>query len=292
MTIADHRRWRQQPRAPSFADCWLVPVTPSSIRSRTMAASAQLRSSMATSVGAAGAPYRRALSALASLAPVSSQRGPRCAGKRKIGTSDLGHRLSPNVQIATLSGNIPLEGHFSAHGMPHRPCVIFVACGSTRQDIRPRPRSPSWCPLSGDGVFVAKVRSLPSARGPGTSVEVAAAPGAWRGVGKCAGGNAGAGSEDSAQLHASKATKPIRCLSASRRFRQECRRRVRGATPRHRHMLTQINWPIGLTSTAAFALQRCRDPSRGPDSCSSVPADRPDRRGSVSASLHPLPTPP
>jgi hypothetical protein len=139
-------------------------------------------------------------------------------GQAKNWDKYLGHRLGPNVQIATLSGNIPLEGHFSAHGMPHRPCVIFAACGSTRQDIRPRPRSPSWCPLSGDGVFVAKVRSLPSARGPGTSVEVAAAPGAWRDVGKCAGGYAGAGSEDSAQLHASKATKPICCLSASRRF--------------------------------------------------------------------------
>jgi hypothetical protein len=78
-----------------------------------------------------------------------------------------------------------------AHGMPHRPCVISAACGSTRQDIRSRPRSPSWCPLSGDWGLVTKVRSLPSARGPGTSVEVAAAPGAWRGVGKCARGNAG-----------------------------------------------------------------------------------------------------
>jgi hypothetical protein len=82
------------------------------------------------------------------------------------------------------------EGHLSAHGMPHRPCLIiprFHAAG-----YRSRPRSPSWCPLSGDWGVVAKVRSLPSARGPGTSVEVAAAPGAWRGVGKCAGGNAGA----------------------------------------------------------------------------------------------------
>jgi hypothetical protein len=49
--------------------------------------------------------------------------------ERKLVAASRGNDLSPNVQIATLSGNIPLQGHFSAHGMPHRPCVIFVACG-------------------------------------------------------------------------------------------------------------------------------------------------------------------
>jgi hypothetical protein len=130
----------------------------------------------------------------------------------------------------------PTEGHLSAHGMPHRPCVILTARGSTRQDIRSRLRSPLWCPLSGDWGLVTKVRSLPSARGPGTSVEAAAAPGAWRGVGKCAGGNAGPIRfwRISISYAATKAAMLISCLSASRRIRQGCRRRVRGATPGHR----------------------------------------------------------
>jgi hypothetical protein len=50
---------------------------------------------------------------------------------------------------------------------------------------------PFVVPLVGGSGLATKVRSLPSARGPGASVEVAAAPGAWRGVGKCAGGYAG-----------------------------------------------------------------------------------------------------
>ncbi len=117
--------------------------------------------------------------------------------------------------------------------MPHRPCVIPTARGSTRQDIRSRPWSPSWCPLSGDLGLVTKVRSLPSARGPGASVEVAAAPGAWRGVGKCAGGYAADRCWRISISHAlTKATMLSSCLSASRRFRQGCRRRVRRATPR------------------------------------------------------------
>jgi hypothetical protein len=40
-------------------------------------------------------------------------------------------------RLALMSGlqhykNIPIEGHFSAHGMPDRPSVMSSACGSTR----------------------------------------------------------------------------------------------------------------------------------------------------------------
>jgi hypothetical protein len=155
------------------------------------------------------------------------------------------------------------QGHLSAHGMPHRPCVIPTACGSARQDIRTRPRSPSLCPLSGDWGLVTKVRSLPSARGPGTSVEVAAAPGAWRGCGEMRRGQRGADRfwRIRHQPRGNKATMLISCLSASRRFRQGCSRRVRGATPGIVGVLANCQkrcpfWPRNSAATAGVSLPR------------------------------------
>jgi hypothetical protein len=110
----------------------------------------------------------------------------------KIGTADAGaYDFQPQCADYNAFRNIPAEGHLSAHGMPHRQCVILpraVPRGRTSaRDFGPL----RGAPCRGDRGLVTKVRSLPSARGPGASVEVAAAPGAWRGVGKCAGGNAG-----------------------------------------------------------------------------------------------------
>jgi hypothetical protein len=142
--------------------------------------------------------------------PIWRRQSRRCrpTAQRKRERMIRGTDFSPNVQIATLSANIPLEGHFSAHGMPHRPCVIPTACGSTRQDCPLATSIPFVVPLVGGSGLVTKVRSLPSARGPGASVEVAAAPGAWRGVGKCARGNAGPVSGES--------------TSAARQTKQRC----------------------------------------------------------------------
>jgi hypothetical protein len=142
--------------------------------------------------------------------PIWRRQSRRCrpTAQRKRERMIRGIDFSYDVQIATLSANIPLEGHFSAHGMPHRPCVIPPACGSTRQECPLATSIPFVVPLVGGSGLVTKVRSLPSARGPGASVEVAAAPGAWRGVGKCARGNAGPVSGES--------------TSAARQTKQRC----------------------------------------------------------------------
>jgi hypothetical protein len=173
--------------------------------------------------------------------------------------------------------------------MPHRPCVIVPACGSTRQDIRSRRLSPSWCPLSGDGGLVAKVRSLPSARGPGTSVEVAAAPGAWRGCGETRRGQRRADRfwRISISHTATKATMPICCLSAFRRFRQGCRRRVRGATPGSRagQLPNELPFGPGTVPLRSALVSSVRSlpcvPSRSPGPSSIVFS--PEGRGSPPA---------
>jgi hypothetical protein len=98
---------------------------------------------------------------------------------------------------------------------------------------------PFVVPLVGGLGHVAKVRSLPSARGPGTSVEVAAGPRRWRGVGKCAGASPRRSSlKKRHQPSGNKSSDADCCLSASRRFRQGCTRRVLGATRGRRHVLT------------------------------------------------------
>jgi hypothetical protein len=182
-------------------------------------------------------------------------------------------------------GQYSTEGHLSAYGMPDRPCVIRAACGFTRQDIRSRLRSPSWCPLSGDWGLVAKVRSLPSARGPGIAVEVAAAPGAWRGVGKCAGGNAGPiVSEKSASATRQQEQ---RCRSVVCRFLDALDKDVGGVSPAQHQAVVRC-WPTvkcaalrHRNSTATSALA-CSErplpcvPARGPGPSSIVfsPAGR------------------
>jgi hypothetical protein len=77
------------------------------------------------------------------------------------------------------SNNIPIEGHFSAHGMPNRSCVMPVRAVLRGDDTRTRPQSPSRCPL---GIGVLLRQSGPAlSTGPVSSVEVAAGPSAWRG---------------------------------------------------------------------------------------------------------------
>jgi hypothetical protein len=165
------------------------------------------------------------LSTLASLAP-SSQRGrPRnrsirtmcgrdqarqCRPSRcRAGAGENWNRpgaydFQPNVRTATLSVDIPLEGHFSANGMPHRACVIPTACGSTRQDIRSRPRSPSWCPLSGEWGLVCESPVPALSTGTGYFRRSSRGPRRVEGCGKCAGGNAGLISGESTSANAAK----------------------------------------------------------------------------------------
>ena len=81
--------------------------------------------------------------------------------------------------------NIPIEGHFSAHGMPDRPCVMSVRAVLRGGDTRTRPQSPSRCPL---GIGVLFRQSGPAlSSGPVSSVEVAAGPSAGRVLGNAPG---------------------------------------------------------------------------------------------------------
>ena len=92
--------------------------------------------------------------------------------------------FSPNVRIATLQQHSN-EGHFSAHGMPDRPCVMSVRAVLRGDDTRTRPQSPSRCPL---GIGVLFRQSGPAlSSGPVSSVEVAAGPSAGRVLGNAPG---------------------------------------------------------------------------------------------------------
>jgi hypothetical protein len=158
------------------------------------------------------------------------------------------HDFSSNVRIATLSADIPLEDHFSANAMPHRPCVILTACGSTRQDIRSRPRSPSWCPLSGGWGLVCESPVPALSTGTGYFRRSSRGPQARGGVwGKCAGGQRRAGFR--------------RISTGYSAAKQRCRSVVC-------RLLDAFGKNVGGVSVVQHpALRRCRDPSGDPESC-------------------------
>ena len=83
---------------------------------------------------------------------------PAPSGKRLQGflarVSDIG-RMSG----LRHSHRIVIAGHFSAQGMPHRPCVILPRAVLRGDDIRTRPWSPSRSPLR--GIWVLSRRPVP-----------------------------------------------------------------------------------------------------------------------------------
>jgi hypothetical protein len=93
-------------------------------------------------------------------------------------------------RLALMSGlrhssNIPIEGHFSALGMPNRSCVVPVRAVLRGDDTRTRPQSPSRCAL---GIGVLFRPSGPAlSTGPVSSVEVTAGPSAGRVLGNAPG---------------------------------------------------------------------------------------------------------
>ena len=76
---------------------------------------------------------------------------------------------------------------------------------------------------------------------------------ALEGCGEMRRGNAGLVSVESASATRNKAAMLICCLSASRRFRQGCRRRVRGATGPHLHVLAICQMSCSSARNAAAA---------------------------------------
>jgi hypothetical protein len=160
----------------------------------------------------------------------SSRNSPAPSGKRPqgflAGVSDIG-RMSG----LRHSHRIVTAGHFSAHGMPDRPCVILPRAVLRGNDTRTRPRSPSWCPLVGGLGSCFGVRSRPQ-HGTGEFVEVAAGPRRVEGV--CGemrrGPTPGRSFLENHQPRVNKTTVLVCCRSASRHVPQGCKRRVRPAT--------------------------------------------------------------
>jgi len=130
-----------------------------------------------------------------------------------------------SITLALMSGlrhssNIPIEGHFSAQGMPNRPCDMPVRTVLRGDDTRTRPRSPSRCPL---GIGVLFRRSGPAlSTGPVSFVEVAAGPRRVEGCWEMRRGPTPGRSfpENQHQPRGNKATVRVCCRSASRHVRQ------------------------------------------------------------------------
>src|SRR5216684_1886425 len=60
------------------------------------------------------------------------------------------YRFQPECSDCNTTAIIPIEGHFSVHGMPDRPCVISFVRFHVVRIFRTRPWSPSRvCPLRG-----------------------------------------------------------------------------------------------------------------------------------------------
>jgi hypothetical protein len=141
--------------------------------------------------------------------------------------------LQPQCPHFDKCRNFSIERHFSVPPMPNCPRVIASASGSrgrtSARDLGPL----RGAPCRGTRSLVAKVRSLPSARGPvlpSNSRRPRRTEGGWGSASGANGGLIVSGESPSATRQESNDTG--RCLSGSRRLRQGSRGRVRRATPR------------------------------------------------------------
>jgi hypothetical protein len=104
----------------------------------------------------------------------------RCSGNAaRSGIADserTAYDQPPQCRDCNAAAVIPIEGHFSAHGMPDRPCVISPACGSAvRTSARDLGHSSRMPPEGRLGSCFR--RSGPAlSNGTGEFVEVAARP--------------------------------------------------------------------------------------------------------------------